>query len=61
MRKMGRLVYSALLVFSLSACQKEEGPAEKAGKEIDKGIKSAGDAMEKTADSVKDALKKESK
>jgi len=60
-RKIGCFLIVTLFIFSLAACQKEEGPAEKAGKEIDKGIKSAGDAMEKTADSVKDAFKKESK
>jgi hypothetical protein len=49
------------LVCFLSACQKEEGPAEKAGKEVDKAAKEAGAAMEKAADSLKDAVKRESK
>jgi len=60
-RKIGNLATAALLVFSLGACKKEEGPAEKAGKEIDKAFKEAGKAMEKTAESVKEAAKKESK
>lgn len=61
MRKMGYLVSAVCLVVFLSACQKEEGPAEKAGKEIDKAAKEAGQAMEKAAESVKEAVKKESK
>ena len=61
MRKIGCLAIAALLVFSLAACQKEEGPTEKAGKEIDKAFKEAGKAVEKTAESVKEATKKESK
>lgn len=61
MRKIGCLAIAALLVFSLAACQKEEGPAEKAGKEIDKAAKEAGQAMERAAESVKEAVKKESK
>lgn len=61
MRKIGYLVTAACLVVSLFACQKKEGPAEKAGKEIDKAAKDAGTAMEKAAESVKDAVKKESK
>jgi len=61
MRKIGSLAIAALLVFSLAACKKEEGPAEKAGKEIDKAFKEAGKAVEKTAESVKEAMKKESK
>jgi hypothetical protein len=47
MRKIGSLATAALLVFSLSACKKEEGPAEKAGKEVDKAFKEAGKAVEK--------------
>ena len=61
MRKTGSLAIAALLAFSLAACKKEEGPAEKAGKEIDKAVKEAGQAVEKTAESVKEATKKESK
>jgi hypothetical protein len=61
MQKIGRLVCAALLAISFSACQKEEGPAEKAGKEVDKAAKEAGQAMEKAADSIKDTVKKESK
>jgi len=60
-RKMGCFLIATLFIFSLAACQKEEGPAEKAGKEIDKGAKEAGQAMEKAAESVKEAVKKESK
>jgi hypothetical protein len=61
MQKIGRLVCAALLAISFSACQKEEGPAEKAGKEIDKAVKDAGQAMENAAESVKEGAKKESK
>jgi hypothetical protein len=60
-RKIGYLVTAVCLVVSLSACQKEEGPAEKAGKEIDKAVKDAGNAVDKAAESVKEAVKKDSK
>jgi hypothetical protein len=60
-RKIGYLATAVCLVVSLFACQKEEGPAEKAGKEIDKAVKDAGNAMEKAAESVKEATKKDSK
>ena len=61
MRNTGCFLIAALLIFSLAACKKEEGPAEKAGKEVDKAFKEAGKAVEKTAESVKEATKKESK
>ena len=56
MSKINLLVAVALLGLTLSACQKE-GPAEKAGKEVDKAAKDAGQAMEKAVDSVKEATK----
>jgi outer membrane PBP1 activator LpoA protein len=56
MSKLNRLVGVALLGLTLSACQKE-GPAEKAGKEVDKAGKDLGQSMEKAADSVKEAAK----
>ena len=56
MSKLNLLVTVVLLGLTLSACQKE-GPAEKAGKEIDKAAKEANQAMEKAVDSVKEATK----
>jgi len=56
MSKLSRLVAMTLLGLTLSACQKE-GPAEKAGKEIDKAAKDVGQSMEKAVDSVKEATK----
>ena len=56
MSKLNLLDAVVLLGFALSACQKE-GPAEKAGKEVDKTVKDIGQSMEKAADSVKDATK----
>ena len=56
MSKLNSLVAVALLGFTLSACQKE-GPAEKAGKEVDKAAKDLGQSMEKAADSVTEAAK----
>lgn len=47
---------SALLV-ALSACQKQEGPAERAGKEMDKATGKAGQQMEKAGDRIQDAAK----
>jgi TRAP-type C4-dicarboxylate transport system substrate-binding protein len=57
MKKTNCLLAAAILGLTLLACQKEEGPAEKAGKEADKAMKQAGQAMEKAADSVKEATK----
>ena len=41
----------------LSACEKKEGPAERAGKEIDKTIEKAGQQLEKAGQQIQDAAK----
>lgn len=50
------LIMSAMLV-ALSGCQKQEGPAEHAGKEVDKTMDKAGQQIEKAGDSIQDAAK----
>ena len=54
------LVMGALLT-ALSGCQKQEGPAEHAGKEIDKAAEKAGQQMEKAGESIQDAAKGDKK
>jgi hypothetical protein len=58
-KKSCLLVTAVLLGFSLAACEKKggEGPAERAGKEVDKAMDQAGQAVDKAAETVKDAAK----
>jgi hypothetical protein len=49
------------LLSPLSGCQKQEGPAERAGKEVDKAVDKAGQTLEKAGDSIQDAAKGEKK
>jgi hypothetical protein len=61
--KLGKTVSTALLIgvsallLTLPACQKQEGPAEKAGKEMDKAVEKVGQQIEKAGESVQDAAK----
>jgi hypothetical protein len=48
---------TSVLVLGLSACEKKEGPAERAGKEVDKAVESAGKQIEKAGQQVQDAAK----
>ncbi len=48
----------SILLVGLSACEKKEGPAERAGKQIDKSIESAGKQIEKAGENIQDAAKK---
>jgi len=45
------------LIAGLSGCQKQEGPAENAGKEIDKVVGKAGQNVEKAGKKIQDAAK----
>jgi hypothetical protein len=47
------LIASAFLLFALG-CEKHEGPAEKAGKDIDKGMDKLGHEMDKAGEKLKD-------
>lgn len=46
-----------VLLAGLSGCQKQEGPAEHAGKEIDKVIGKVGQNVEKAGEKIQDAAK----
>ncbi|MDX2165783.1 MAG: hypothetical protein SF182_01920 [Deltaproteobacteria bacterium] len=56
--QIGRLMAALWLTaaaLSISACE-HEGPAERAGKEIDRAAEKAGDKIEDAGDKVKDAV-----
>jgi predicted small secreted protein len=50
------LVISSLFLW-LPGCQKAEGPAERAGKGIDKAVEGAGQQLEKAGQQIQDAAK----
>ena len=60
MTKIGKSIVAALvlgiLAAGLSGCKKE-GPAERAGKEMDKAAEKAGQQIEKAGDKIMDAAK----
>lgn len=45
------------LMAGLPACQKEEGPAERAGKTMDNAVKQAGEKIEKAGEKIQDAAR----
>ena len=47
----------SVLVVGLSACEKKEGPAERAGKQIDKAVEKVGEQVEKAGQQIQDAAK----
>ena len=61
MIKLGKSVMAALVMSALIAglfgCQKKEGPAERAGKQIDKAVEKAGQQVEKAGKKIEDTAK----
>jgi hypothetical protein len=54
------LITSTLLL-ALVACQKQEGPAEHAGKAVDNATEKAGQQIEKTGKDIQDTAKGDKK
>ncbi len=52
-----RTILAGAVIATLSACQKEEGPAERAGKAMDNAVDSAGKQIEKAGEKIQDAAK----
>lgn len=61
MSRFGKAVSAALamsvLLFALPGCQKQEGPAEQAGKQVDDAIEKTGQQIEKAGENIQDAAK----
>lgn len=56
--KMARTsVAMGVLLVALSGCQKQEGPAEQAGKEVDQAAEKVGEQIEKAGESIQDTAK----
>jgi predicted small secreted protein len=55
-RSLVAVLVLGALVAGLSGCKKE-GPAERAGKEIDKAAEKAGQQIEKAGEKIQDAAK----
>jgi predicted small lipoprotein YifL len=51
-----KTLFALLALVALAACH-QEGPAEKAGRQLDEAGKSAARSMEKAGDAVRDAAK----
>ncbi len=52
--KMNCIIAAGFLLAVLSGCEKE-GPAERAGKAMDKAVENAGQQLEKAGEKIKDA------
>ncbi|MDO8349938.1 MAG: hypothetical protein Q7S94_02160 [Gallionella sp.] len=49
------------LLAAMSGCQEQEGPVERAGKEVDQAAEKAGEKIEKAGEDIQDAAKGDKK
>lgn len=54
---LGASLAISILVLGLSACEKKEGPAERAGKRVDNAVQDAGKQIEKAGENIQNAAK----
>jgi ABC-type uncharacterized transport system auxiliary subunit len=48
---------AAVLIAGLCGCKKEEGPMERAGKQVDKAVDKTGQQIEKAGEKLQDTAK----
>lgn len=51
------LLAMVLLAAGVAGCQKQEGPAERAGKSMDNAVQKAGESIERAGKQVQDAAR----
>jgi hypothetical protein len=61
MSRMITALAAGLLLAGLAGCQKEEGPAERAGKALDNAVQEAGKKVEQAGEKIQDAAKEAQK
>lgn len=55
------VVVMSVMLVALSACQQQEGPAERAGKDADKAVANVGKQIEKAGEAIQDTAKGDKK
>ncbi len=62
MMKLGKMVGAVMVTSALLAvlpgCQKKEGPAERAGKQLDLAVEKAGNEADKAAEKIGEQMEK---
>ena len=56
-RNVAVVLAAGVLLAALSGCQKQEGPAERAGKAMDKAVENAGQQIEKAGEKIQDTAR----
>ena len=60
-KMLGVALLIGILFMTLPGCEKQEGPAESAGKQVDQTVEKVGEKIEKAEDAIQDAAKGDKK
>jgi hypothetical protein len=60
-KSLGATILVGAMLATVYACQKQEGPAERAGKSVDQAVDTAGKNIEKAGDKIQDSAKADRK
>ncbi len=55
LKGIGAALAAGILVGGLAACEKKEGPGERAGKAVDKAVQDTGKKLEQAGEKIQDA------
>lgn len=54
---IGAVLAAGIVLGGLAACERKEGPAERAGKAMDKAVQDAGKKIEEAGEKIQDAAR----
>jgi hypothetical protein len=57
MQELITMLAAGTFALGLAACERHEGPGERAGKEIDRAMDKAGQQIERAGDKIQDAAR----
>ena len=60
-KTLGAALAIGILFVTLPGCQKQEGPVERAGKQVDQAVDKVGEKIEKAGESIQDTVKGDKK
>ncbi|MBK1681547.1 hypothetical protein [Rhodocyclus tenuis] len=56
-KTIGAAMLASALLMLVSACQKQEGPVERAGKQVDSAVTKGGEQIEKAGEAIKESAR----
>ena len=57
LKGIGAVLAAGILLGGLAACERKEGPGERAGKAVDKAVETTGRKIEEAGEKIQDAAK----